>query len=132
MNPLIDNDILIAIIGVLGCAGSIGVTITHWLLTRYDKRHPTIDTADLANKLDNLNTVVVELAWLRLSDMHAKAMEAGWMHQNEKRIAERIYANYHALGGNGTGTAMIEDIRKLPTSPPHDDGRHTHEGKETT
>ena len=28
-----------------------------------------------------------------------------------KQSAERIYAAYHGLGGNGTGTSMIQDIR---------------------
>lgn len=28
-----------------------------------------------------------------------------------KQTAEKIYRAYHALGGNGVGTQMIEDIR---------------------
>lgn len=31
---------------------------------------------------------------------------------------ENLYKSYHALGGNGTGTELVERIRNMPTSPP--------------
>lgn len=119
MTPLINDDIMLAIIGVLCCAGGIGVTITHWLLSRYDVKHPAVNVNELHDKLDNLNKAVVELAWLRLLELHEQAMTQGWMDADRRRIVERLYTAYHLIGGNGTGTMMIEDIRELPTSPPH-------------
>ena len=105
-----------------GMATGIGAgSITTWLLNRYDKRHPVTDMTKIAEKLDNLNAAVVELAYLRIRDRHEQAVRAGWLHPNEKHVMERLYAAYHAIGGNGTGTEMIEDIRRLPSVPPATD-----------
>lgn len=32
------------------------------------------------------------------------------------------YKEYHAIGGNGVGTNMYEDLMGLPTKPPEEDG----------
>ena len=121
-----------------GLVTGIGASsITTWLLNRYDRRHPAVDVdklvrrieelnaqvdlSTLADKLDGLNNAVKELAYLRIRERHENAMRHGWMHPNEKHVLERLYAAYHALGGNGTGTQMIEDIRRLPSIPPGGD-----------
>lgn len=31
---------------------------------------------------------------------------------------EGLYKPYHAMGGNGTGTELVERIRNMPTTPP--------------
>ena len=121
-----------------GLATGIGASsITPWLLNRYDRRHPAVDVdkivkriedlneqidlSTLADKLDALNNAVVELAYLRIRERHETAMRHGWMHPNEKHVLERLYHAYHSIGGNGTGTQMIEEIRNLPSMPPEDD-----------
>ena len=121
-----------------GLATGIGASsITTWLLNRYDRRHPAVDVdkivkriedlneridlSTLADKLDDLNNAVVELAYLRIRERHENAMRNGWLHPNEKRVLERLYSAYHSIGGNGTGTEMIEDIRRLPSVPPSTD-----------
>lgn len=38
-----------------------------------------------------------------------------------KQSAERIYSAYHGLGGNGTGTSMIRDIREAHIKQQEDD-----------
>lgn len=118
-----------------GVATGLGVSgIISWLLGRYDKRHPAVDVdkivkrieelnsqidlSTLADKLDGLNSAVIELAYLRIRERHENAMLAGWMHPNEKHVLERLYTAYHSIGGNGTGTEMIEEIRRLPSVPP--------------
>lgn len=134
MNPLSAE----AITALAGVATGLGVSgIISWLLGRYDKRHPAVDVdklvrrieklneqidlSTLADKLDALNNAVVELAYLRIRERHENAMRHGWMHPNEKHVLERLYAAYHSIGGNGTGTQMIEDIRRLPSMPPGGD-----------
>lgn len=119
-------------------ATGIGASsITTWLLNRYDRRHPAVDVdkivtrieelnrqidlSTLADKLDALNNAVIELAYFRIRERHETAMRHGWMHPNEKHVLERLYAAYHSIGGNGTGTQMIEEIRNLPSMPPEDD-----------
>ena len=121
-----------------GMATGIGASsITTWLLNRYDLRHPAVDVdkivkrienlneqidlSTLADKLDALNNAVKELAYLRIRERHESAMRHGWMHPNEKHVLERLYAAYHSIGGNGTGTQMIEEIRNLPSMPPGGD-----------
>lgn len=121
-----------------GLAAGIGASsITTWLLNRYDRRHPAVDVdklverieelnrqidlSTLADKLDALNTAVIELAYLRIRERHENAMRHGWLHPNEKHVLERLYAAYHSIGGNGTGTQMIDDIRRLPSMPPGGD-----------
>ena len=127
-----------AITALAGVATGLGVSgIISWLLGRYDKRHPAVDVdkilqrieelnsqidlSTLADKLDDLNKAVIELAYLRIRERHETAMRHGWMHPNEKHVLERLYAAYHSIGGNGTGTQMIEDIRRLPSMPPGGD-----------
>ena len=108
-----------AITALAGVATGLGVSgIISWLLGRYDKRHPVTDMTKIAEKLDNLNAAVVELAYLRIRERHEKAVRHGWLHPNEKHVLERLYAAYHSIGGNGVGTEMIEDIRRLPSVPP--------------
>lgn len=111
-----------AITALAGVATGLGVSgIISWLLGRYDKRHPVVDVDKIVEKLDNLNAAVVELAYLRIRERHEKAMRHGWLHPNEKHVLERLYAAYHSIGGNGTGTEMIEDIRRLPSVLPGGD-----------
>ena len=121
-----------------GLATGIGASsITTWLLNRYDRRHPAVDVdkivkrienlneqidlSTLADKLDGLNNAVIELAYLRIRERHEKAVHHGWLHPNEKHVLERLYSAYHSIGGNGVGTEMIEDIRRLPSVPPRGD-----------
>lgn len=111
-----------AITALAGVATGLGVSgIISWLLGRYDKRHPVTDMNKIAEKLDNLNAAVVELAYLRIRERHESAVRHGWLHPNEKHVLERLYSAYHSIGGNGTGTEMIEEIRNLPSMPPRGD-----------
>ncbi len=127
-----------AITALAGVATGLGVSgVISWLLGRYDKRHPAVDVdkivkrieelnrqidlSTLADKLDALNTAVIELAYLRIRERHENAMRHGWLHPNEKHVLERLYHAYHSIGGNGTGTQMIEEIRNLPSMPPGGD-----------
>lgn len=127
-----------AVTALAGLATGIGMrSVTTWLLSRFDRRHPAVDVdkivkrveelneqidlSTLADKLDALNTAVIELAYLRIRERHENAMRHGWLHPNEKHVLERLYAAYHSIGGNGTGTRMIEEIRNLPSVPPRGD-----------
>ena len=121
-----------------GLATGVGASsVITWLLNRYDRRHPAVDVdrivrrieelneqidlSTLADKLDALNSAVVELAYLRIRERYENAMRHGWLHPNEKHVIERLYKAYHSIGGNGTGTQMIEEIRRLPSFPPEGD-----------
>lgn len=121
-----------------GLATGIGMSsVVTWLLSRFDRRHPAVDVdsivrrieeldeqidlSTLADKLNALNNAVIELAYLRIRERHENAMRHGWLHPNEKHVIERLYAAYHSIGGNGTGTRMIEEMRNLPSVQPRGD-----------
>ena len=40
----------------------------------------------------------------------------GFCPMESKEYVERTYSSYHALGGNGIGTAMYEEVMELPMS----------------
>ncbi|WP_279132730.1 hypothetical protein [Barnesiella intestinihominis] len=48
-------------------------------------------------------------------------MEQGRATTEDLNNVERIYDNYHKLGGNGTGTALYERILRLPLDDGKDD-----------
>lgn len=76
-----------------------GVFVT-WILSKVDQRH------------DPLHEGVRELLFCKLEALHRQMVDAGGVASIPlKQSAERIYAAYHGLGGNGTGTSMIQDIR---------------------
>lgn len=125
-------DLLSALAGLATGFGASGVVL--WLLNRYDKRHPITvrdervdeiqeETRKLRETQKALKSAVIELAYLRISDKYDRFVHRGFAHSNEKRIVQRIYDAYHLLGGNGTGSQMIEEILKLPSFPP--DGADT-------
>ena len=88
--------VLVAVVG----SGGFGALVP-WLLDRFDHRS------------DPLHEGVKELLFCRLELLHRQMVEQGGVASvHMKQTAERIYAAYSGLGGNGTGTSMIEDIRK--------------------
>lgn len=57
---------------------------------------------------------VREVLHLELYKECQELLEIGRITPEDLKNVERIYENYHALGGNGTGTALYERILKLP------------------
>lgn len=88
--------IVAIVIAIIGSGGS-GVFVT-WILSKVDQRH------------DPLHEGVRELLFCKLEALHRQMVDAGGV-ASIQQSAERIYAAYHGLGGNGTGTSMIQDIR---------------------
>ena len=50
----------------------------------------------------------------RLYYLHGKYCQQGWVSIADLENISGIYDGYHALDGNGVGTKLFEDIRKLP------------------
>lgn len=40
--------------------------------------------------------------------------DRGWITLHGLENVEKLYAEYHKLGGNGTVTKLVEDLRELP------------------
>lgn len=51
---------------------------------------------------------------IELRRIHEKGQSEHKLSYANEASAEEIYSTYHALGGNGQGTTMIQDIRKMP------------------
>nr|DAF24684.1 MAG TPA: minor structural protein [Caudoviricetes sp.]DAV75687.1 MAG TPA: minor structural protein [Caudoviricetes sp.] len=49
-----------------------------------------------------------------LRRIHERGQTEHKLSYADEASAEEIYATYHALGGNGQGTTMINEIRKMP------------------
>ncbi len=50
---------------------------------------------------------------MELSRIHKDSTMAGAITYDDEALAEEIYTAYHTLGGNGQGTKMMADIRKM-------------------
>lgn len=91
------------VVAVIG-SGGFGALVP-WLLNRLDKANP--ERAGLRL-----------LLFLKLQAIHEDMVrDDGVCPTARKRDAEAIYTSYHALGGNGVGTSMIEDIREAHIKP---------------
>lgn len=84
--------------------------IVQWAVDRHDKQ-----SGITREEFHALKIAVIELTYMRLEECHHAYMLRGWADPNEKRVCERLYAAYHSIGGNGTGTQMMLDIRALPS-----------------
>ena len=49
-----------------------------------------------------------------LKKVYIELVRKGFVTFDELESANEVYDAYHNLKGNGTGTKMIEEIRKLP------------------
>lgn len=50
---------------------------------------------------------------MNLIRIHRASSKQGCITYDDAALAEEIYDAYHALGGNGSGTHMLADIKKM-------------------
>ena len=65
-------------------------------------------------KRENTEYGIRALLKIELRRIHEKGQSEHKLSYADEASAEEIYSTYHALGGNGQGTTMINDIRKMP------------------
>ena len=82
------------------------------------------DADDLRAKVDDLadaqepqNAALRELLGGELDKEHARLVAQGCASPEEKGAFERKYMAYHGLGGNGTRTALYEDVLQMKSYP---------------
>lgn len=58
----------------------------------------------------------------RLVQAYYHYFERGWITLHGLESVEKMYEEYHNLGGNGTVTKLMEDLRELPVmdNPPEE------------
>lgn len=54
------------------------------------------------------------LLWRELKNIHEQAVKQHGLTVADRKHLENVYAAYHGLGGNGTGTRLYEDAMKMP------------------
>lgn len=67
-----------------------------------------------AKKAKDTECGIRALLKIELRRIHEKGQSEHKISYADEASAEEIYSTYHALGGNGQGTSMIQDLRKLP------------------
>ena len=63
------------------------------------------------------NAALRELLGKELDKEHARLVAKGHASPSEKAALERLYKAYHGLGGNGTRTALYEDVLQMNSYP---------------
>ena len=67
----------------------------------------------LSAKRDAIEAAMRVILKVNLLRIYDTAVREGHITIEAEGIAEEVYKHYHALGGNGQGTKIIADIRKL-------------------
>ncbi len=112
------SEIIVAIIGA--AAVIINVVLTSFLNNYASKKKQTDKDDKLVH--DSLRCIL-RASIIREYDDY---MKRGYCEVHEKVNVDEQYKVYHALGGNGTITAIHEKIMELPTEPPMHSEDHEH------
>lgn len=54
------------------------------------------------------------LLWRELKEFHDEAVDKNGMTKEQREHLHGVYASYHTLGGNGTGTKLHDEAMELP------------------
>lgn len=68
---------------------------------------------DLAKRQRNTERGIQALLKVELRRIHERSMQRGFITYADEEFAEEVYLDYKTAGGDGQGTMMIEDLRKL-------------------
>lgn len=75
------------------------------------------EAAELREMQEAQNFALREILGDMLDKEHARLVKQGYASPEEKRKFERLYTAYHGLGGNGTRTALYEDVMQMNSYP---------------
>lgn len=75
------------------------------------------EQAELRVMQDAQNFALREILGDMLDKEHARLVQQGYAIPAEKRKFEKLYQAYHGLGGNGTRTALYEDVMQMKSYP---------------
>jgi len=64
---------------------------------------------------DAIRLGMMALLWDRLYQIYGECERVGQISIDGLKNVENIYCQYHALGGNGTGTELYQRLCNLPT-----------------
>ena len=73
--------------------------------------------AFLANKLERDSAekdILIGIGHIELVFFGMQYIERGWITQDEYETMKSLYEPYKKLGGNGSGTKIMQEVEKLP------------------
>lgn len=103
--------------GFLGTVLSAAVgAFVAWIKLRRTKRGTEAkELADRLNLIEHGQMLIMRSDLIRLHDIFTKK---GYCPVSVKLSVREEYDGYHALGGNGVVTHMMDEITSLPDDPP--------------
>lgn len=107
--------VLTAIVG--GAVALIKKRSTRAEVTTLKKKVEVLEQQHLAD-MKALQSALRASMYDRLFYLHSKFMKQKWITVQDLENATGIYDGYHGLGGNGVGTKLYEDLKKLPNFEP--------------
>ncbi len=120
--------VLLVVGGVLGAAGK-GIVAAYRKTRAVAHEHTDLvchleESDEMRSELQELkglqdaqNSALREILGDMLDREHARLVAQGYASPEEKRKFERLYMAYHGLGGNGTRTALYEDVMQMKSYP---------------
>lgn len=103
---------LVAAILSSGTISAILVPVISWILRRKDAKDAKTEDGD------PLREGVRVLLFCKLRQIQQETVSAGDVCDvATKQTAQKVYSAYHALGGNGLGTQMKDDILAAKIEP---------------
>lgn len=72
-----------------------------FLISRFDKRNAERD-------------ILIGIGHIELVFFGIQYIERGWITKDEYETMRSLYEPYKKLGGNGSGTKIMQEIEKLP------------------
>ena len=73
--------------------------------------------AFLSNRLERTGAereLIVDIGHIELVFFGMRYIERGWITRDEYETMQELYKPYVKLGGNGSGTKIMNEIEKLP------------------
>lgn len=105
-------DTVLINLAMSAATAAIGVVVG-WALgdIRGASRERRENKKEQQEERDQVRRILRSLLFCRLSDMHRRyVVDEVPCTPADKQEAESIYSEYHGLGGNGSGTALYEEI----------------------
>ena len=110
VNDLVYNVAVTAIVSSL-----VGSVVSALVAALKSQGRKAVERTEAEKATDEaLRMGVRALLWRELKNIHEQAVRQGGLTVADRKHLENVYAAYHGLGGNGTGTRLHEDAMKMP------------------
>lgn len=109
---------------MLALFGYFGKKLSGWHSEHVDLVHHLDESEGLKAEVEQIkrmqepqNDVLRELMGIKIDEEHTRLVRQGYASPDEKLAFERRYKAYHSIKGNGTRTALYEDVLQMKSYP---------------